>query len=194
MKIVELEAIRSNLLASVKGGILHRGRVRRAIGAALRNRPFQLLGRAETYANVGCGGNILKGYVNIDYSWAKGVVCWDITKGLPLDSDSMMGIFTEHTIEHLEWQDALHTVFPEIHRVLKPGGVLRISVPDAEKVIDDYTRAKGGGETSQKWCMPHHQDLTLRLWEPSTMLSVASMSLTVWGTNFCMTFKLLSTF
>lgn len=139
--------------------ILDRHKVRTAIGYLLRNNPVQLLRLpAADYVNLGCGGNVLKGFVNIDYRWRRGVLCWDISKGVPLRSDSVSGVFTEHALEHFEWQFTLNTVLPEIRRILKPGGVVRISVPDAEMVIDEYLKARESGETSKVWDHPHHEE------------------------------------
>lgn len=52
----------------------------------------------------------------------------DINKGLPFDSDKFDEILIEHVLEHIEHKDA-DFVMSEIHRVLKPGGIVRIEVP-----------------------------------------------------------------
>jgi predicted SAM-dependent methyltransferase len=112
--------------------------------------------RSAELVNLGCGGNILKGFVNVDYGWRKGVVCWDMRKPLPFASDSVSGIFCEHALEHFEWKDALYSVLPEMFRILKPGGNVRIAVPDAEMIIDEYVRARDAGECETE--LPAHAD------------------------------------
>ena len=48
---------------------------------------------------------------------------------LPVDDSSIDCIYTSHTLEHLTLSQVKH-VLNESHRVLKPGGVIRIIVPD----------------------------------------------------------------
>jgi SAM-dependent methyltransferase len=52
----------------------------------------------------------------------------DITKGLPFDSDKFDEILIEHVLEHIDNRD-WEFVISEIHRVLAPGGIVRIEVP-----------------------------------------------------------------
>jgi predicted SAM-dependent methyltransferase len=47
------------------------------------------------------------------------------------------GLFTEHVLEHLQPADALH-VLTECLRILKPGTVARVSVPDTRKFVMAY--------------------------------------------------------
>jgi SAM-dependent methyltransferase len=61
----------------------------------------------------------------------------DLRYPLRIDSDAVDGIFTEHTLEHLGFPDGLR-LLRECHRVLKPGGVLRIVVPDVELFLTHY--------------------------------------------------------
>jgi predicted SAM-dependent methyltransferase len=61
----------------------------------------------------------------------------DVTKGLPFPDGRFAGIFTEHCIEHLPL-DAVHALFRECHRVLAPGGTIRIIVPDGELYLRRY--------------------------------------------------------
>lgn len=133
--------------------------VRNLIGKLVRNLTLQTVFRnlsKREYANIGAGGNILRGYINVDYGWVAGLdLCWDITKKLPLRSNSLKGVFTEHTLEHLVWSDALKVMLPEMFRILKPGGTLRISVPDAEKAVGLYNEAQLDGSTSNRWREPY---------------------------------------
>jgi len=47
----------------------------------------------------------------------------------PIDSETLIGAFTSHTIEHLTDEMVAH-VFKEVNRTLRTGGVFRISTPD----------------------------------------------------------------
>jgi len=48
---------------------------------------------------------------------------------LPFDDNSVDYVFSSHLLEHLFHEDALR-LLEEIHRILKPGGWVRICVPD----------------------------------------------------------------
>jgi predicted SAM-dependent methyltransferase len=147
------------LIGGSRRSILSRVVVRRLIGNLVRNRAFQLLParyRGKEYLNLGCGGNILRNYINLDYGWVRGIdLCWDIRKGIPLPSNSMRGIFTEHTLEHFTWRDAIRVFLPECFRILREGGVLRITVPDAELCLRTYEEARARGETGTSFRAPY---------------------------------------
>lgn len=82
--------------------------------------------------NVGCGGNILEGWRNHDADM-------DITKPLPIPSESVEFILAEHVIEHTSGPDSFRFMC-EAYRILKPGGVLRICVPELAR-LDNAKRA-----------------------------------------------------
>jgi SAM-dependent methyltransferase len=76
--------------------------------------------------NLGCGDKKLKGFINVD-------VCGnpDINVDLsmfpwPFEDESADEIYSEHFLEHVK--DFEKTIF-EIHRVLKPNGILHFKVP-----------------------------------------------------------------
>jgi methyltransferase family protein len=76
--------------------------------------------------NLGCGTNKLNGWENHDADV-------DITKRLPWDDSSVGYINIEHCVEHVSYRSAIE-FFKEAHRVLAPGGVLRITVPSLEQI------------------------------------------------------------
>lgn len=45
---------------------------------------------------------------------------------------TFMEVYASHVLEHFDYKDALVAALREWHRVLAPGGVLRISVPDLD--------------------------------------------------------------
>jgi predicted SAM-dependent methyltransferase len=104
--------------------------------------------------NIGCGPNIYPQFINLDYSWQPGInICWDITKKpYPLSNDSLDGIFTEHCLEHIS-VPACQKNLEEFHRLLKPGGTLRIVVPDAEIYYTIYNKRLNG----EKIAMPYEE-------------------------------------
>jgi predicted SAM-dependent methyltransferase len=93
------------------------------------------------YLNVGCGPNTLSNMDNLDFYQfsmrGSGVVGHDIRFRFPYEDEVYNGIITEHTVEHLTPYDATR-LFKEFHRIIRPGGVARIIVPDLEKYIRFY--------------------------------------------------------
>lgn len=92
---------------------------------------------------LGCGYNPLPGWINLDAARGPQVdIVWDLQRGLPFSTDSCEAVFSEHVIEHLPKRDA-QDLLKECRRILQPGGVLRLSTPDAERYLRSYT---GDGE------------------------------------------------
>jgi predicted SAM-dependent methyltransferase len=90
---------------------------------------------ADPKLHVGAGPLRLPGWLNTDL--VTGEVQLDLGRRLPLPDSSFAYAFGEHVIEHL----APHTaerVLRELHRVLRPGGVLRLTTPDLRKIIAIY--------------------------------------------------------
>jgi predicted SAM-dependent methyltransferase len=64
----------------------------------------------------------------------------DLTKRFPYRSGEFSAAFSSHVIEHLYHDQAVFAL-REVHRILMPGGTLRISVPDLDKCIARYDSA-----------------------------------------------------
>lgn len=62
---------------------------------------------------------------------------WDLRRGIPYPDNSVDLIRMSHLIEHLTLEEA-HRLCGELYRVLKPGGLARISTPDANLIIKHY--------------------------------------------------------
>lgn len=54
-----------------------------------------------------------------------------------MQSASVDGSFIEHVLEHIGLDDVFH-LLDECRRVLRPGGVMRVSVPDFRKYAESY--------------------------------------------------------
>lgn len=158
-----------NLLAriSFSRSVTSYSKIQHFVSRLIRNRAFQLR-RLNLYQNdyldIGCGPNTHTNYINLDYIWHPQIdICWDITKGLPLPNDSIRGIFTEHTLEHISF-DAADFVLRECYRILKPGGTLRIIVPDGQLYLSRYTDIVRNKSTI---ALPYSQnDFRLGLYSP----------------------------
>lgn len=78
--------------------------------------------------NFGCGRDIKKGYLNVDLTNFPGVdKVFDFNKfPYPFTDNEFNEIYSDNVFEHL---DDLTSVMKECHRILKPGGAIRIIVP-----------------------------------------------------------------
>ena len=88
------------------------------------------------YLNLGSGPNVVDGYINADFFykfkfWKKDLMKlqWQLDLRFPLDcADEIFdGIYSEHTLEHLYFDEACQ-LLKELHRVLKEGKEALISV------------------------------------------------------------------
>ena len=97
-------------------------------------------GSRDLKVHVGCGGHELPGWINIDNHPAPLAI--NLDWGLPLPTGSARYVFVAHLLEHLFHPAQSSRLLGEIRRVLAPGGVVRIVVPDIEK----YLRAYANGD------------------------------------------------
>jgi SAM-dependent methyltransferase len=90
--------------------------------------------------NWGCGGHVLPGWINCDIKqgWRVDLTC-DICQGLPLADGSMDYIVSIHALQEVPL-DKLLPALRELRRVLAPGGVLRLVLPDLMKGVRAYER------------------------------------------------------
>lgn len=91
--------------------------------------------------NVGCGTDYKEGWINIDNNSDNNIerldLNWDLRNPLPFRDSSVDFIFNEHFIEHLTVEEG-QAAIKDLMRVLKPGGVLRVAMPDLEIAVDQY--------------------------------------------------------
>jgi SAM-dependent methyltransferase len=91
---------------------------------------------SELKVHVGCGGHELPGWINIDNHPAPLAI--NLDWGLPLPDRSARYVFVSHLLEHLFHPVQSGYLLAEIRRVLMPGGVARIVVPDIEQCLRAY--------------------------------------------------------
>jgi len=123
--------------------------------------------------NLGCGPDAPAGWLNVDGSWSAwfthhealrwtlervGVinasyhgaqwkvrpVVHDLSKPLPFQDNSFSAVYASHVLEHLYRSRAL-ALLSECKRVLKPGGTLRLVVPDLHVLVVEYLASKNNG-------------------------------------------------
>lgn len=136
--------------------------------------------------NIGCGQHGLSGWFNLDNSWSAwvskrprlhrllrnarlisaehyelkwpdNIVVHDARRGLPCPDASIRFIYTSHFLEHLR-RDEARFVLRECLRVLVPGGLIRLVVPDLFFFAQQYCRETEGelARLSQVTATPKH--------------------------------------
>lgn len=88
--------------------------------------------------HLGCGDRLISGFVHVD---ARALPHVDVVSELhelpAFASGSAALIYASHVLEHFGRHDC-RAVLSEWYRILAPGGVLRLSVPDFEQLIKVY--------------------------------------------------------
>ena len=145
----------SRTTISLKRGLLSYTKVQQLVSVLLRTsgirRPYP---STPFYLDIGPGANINPEFFNVDYSWLPGVdACIDITKAFLLPEGAVSGIFTEHCLEHIEFETVL-SILQACHKGLSRGAVLRVSMPDLEIYADRVAKANRGTSVLE---LPHQR-------------------------------------
>jgi len=103
-------------------------------------------------ANLGCGGQIVEGWINIDTAFPPDATTGgafnpedfmqvDMRQGLPF-GEHILDFAVAHHLLDLFTPTELRAFLAEAHRVIKPHGVLRISLADMRGAIMDAERER----------------------------------------------------
>ena len=106
-----------------------------------RRRAAARVDGGQVRLHLGSGGNNLPGWINVDLVGARADVAWDLRHPLPFPDRVADAVFLEHVLEHMTVAEGM-SVLRHALRVLVPGGVIRVGVPDAGL----YARSYAGDE------------------------------------------------
>jgi len=98
--------------------------------------PF--LQRQEKKLNLGCGPNCRPGWINVDLFDLRSDLQLDLREKWPFPDASVSHIYSEHVFEHFELHEEVAHFLLESHRVLRPGGLFDVGVPDTEWPLRAY--------------------------------------------------------
>lgn len=95
----------------------------------------QVAARQPLWLNLGGGSDchphpLYLNYIAVDADTSAPFgIAFDLANPIPLPDASVDRILTEHFLEHVD-REAIARILADAHRLLKPGGLMRVSVPD----------------------------------------------------------------
>jgi SAM-dependent methyltransferase len=106
--------------------------------------------------NLGCGRRFDHAWTNIDFvSTDPQVIAHDLKQGIPFPDASFEVVYHSHVLEHFP-RSAAAGFLRECNRVLRPGGILRVAVPDLEQIVRHYLALVDEGRIdSPRWAADH---------------------------------------
>jgi SAM-dependent methyltransferase len=109
----------------------------------------------EIKLNIGAGDSNIPGFIPIDAKLGH-----DALK-LPYETGTVDEVYASHVLEHIHHSKTLDAV-NEWVRVLKPGGRIRIAVPDFHKVFRQYKDGEMSDDMLAAWLHGSHDVATDR--------------------------------
>lgn len=130
--------------------------------------------------NLGCGHRFHPDWVNLDlHPSHPSVQKWDLHNDLPFPDRSIDVVYHSHVLEHLSKADGLQ-LLRRCRRVLKPNGILRVAVPDLERIVRHYLEALEKSVSGEpkwqhryEWALLEMYDQTVREFSGGRMLEFA---------------------
>lgn len=127
--------------------------------------------------NLGCGPHAMHGWVNIDLEARPGVRGVDLRDPVFFNNEIAEIIFTEHFIEHLTQQEG-QQFLKGCAKSLKPGGIIRVSCPDLDYLVDCYKVGR-----LKEWSPT---------WEPKSKCEMMNQGMREWGHQYLYNYEELS--
>ena len=135
---------------------------------------------ADPKLHIGGGAHLLDGWLNTDLAVIPGVTIMDATRRFPFADGSFQFVFSEHMIEHIQYEDAIG-MLRECHRVMRKGGIIRVTTPDLAAITGLYAGKLSGSESRylswfcETFLPPDH---------PRTAASAINAHFRMWGHQF----------
>lgn len=100
------------------------------------------------FLNIACGDYFIlsSSWENIDFApKSKAIRQADVLKGLPYKDGTFDLVYSSHFVEHISRKDILNFLI-ECRRILKPGGLIRLVLPNFENIAREYIKNIDRGE------------------------------------------------
>ncbi len=124
----------------------------------------------STLLNLGCGSHYSKEWTNINFSSnSSDVISYNLNDGIPAHDEIFDVVYHSHVLEHFEKSKA-HFFISECFRVLKKNGIIRVAIPDLEKITRLYLeKLEEENEDDYNWMMLEMYDQTVRNYSGGAM-------------------------
>jgi hypothetical protein len=136
-----LERVRRELLFELRYGGRARG-IDAVTEPKIVNEAKVAAQGAALRLNLGCGAFPLDDYVNVDARELDGVDVVADLRNLPFGPGEVAELFSSHVIEHFPLEELSRSLLPYWTSLLKPRGVLRAIVPDAETMMREWSAGR----------------------------------------------------
>jgi SAM-dependent methyltransferase len=101
---------------------------------------------AAVLVNIACGNSFVDGWVNLDYTpVSPAVIQANLLGRLPLDNAVADVVYSSHFLEHIP-RRRVAGFLAECFRVMKPGGRIRLVLPDLDELCREYLRQRDTAE------------------------------------------------
>jgi SAM-dependent methyltransferase len=77
----------------------------------------------------------------LEHPWSPEIVVHDVRKRLPFRDATFSAVYASHLLEHLYFVEA-ERLLADCYRLLRPGGVIRLVVPDLRTMVNSYISGK----------------------------------------------------
>jgi predicted SAM-dependent methyltransferase len=117
--------------------------------------------------NFGCGATFHQDWVNLDASpVSPEIIAFDISRDFPFEAGTFDAVYGSHVLEHLD-PYAANDVLRDCNRILKPGGIIRVAVPDLERIARLYLSALEEALAGDREAQARYDWLMLELYDQS---------------------------
>jgi predicted SAM-dependent methyltransferase len=121
------------------------------------------IAKQPVLCNLGCGSRHHSAWINLDFEGdGVAVLAWDLRKGVPLQDSCCDAVYSSHAIEHFN-RVAARSFLAECHRVLKPGGILRLVAPDLEDITRTYLQCLEAARRGENGAADRYQWIVVEL-------------------------------
>jgi predicted SAM-dependent methyltransferase len=132
----------------------------------------------KDFLNLGCGSRFHPAWTNLDIQPSSAAVRrWDLQKELPFPNESFDVVYHSHVLEHFSKVDGL-IFLKRCLRVLRRGGIIRVAVPDLERIARLYIEALDKSLNGDpvwreryEWILLEMYDQTVRNYSGGEMLA-----------------------
>ncbi len=97
-------------------------------------------------------GGVLKreGWISIDLRKTADI-CLDLSRPMPFTDNCISEIYSSHLLEHFYYPKPMTDFLSECYRILKPGGIISVAVPNARIYLDAYFKSEEFDD--KKYCL-----------------------------------------